>query len=232
MTIEAEKIDVGWVDPEYVSGHFTQSIAAAVRDMEYFGCMGGVIRHSAPQQNDARNAVALAFVEGENPWLWFVDADMMFDKGHVMKLWTAAQEHDAKIVSGLAMIWKEGHIPVPSIFYEDDEGLKLHHNRLRMESHEVAATGLASVLIHRDVFEALEPPRHEGRRWFDVIPDRELGLPSDGLAGVDVQFFVRARQAGFKHVVEPKAETTHLETIGVNLDTWERYWTPKHSGTA
>lgn len=224
--MEAEKIDIAWCDPEFVSGHFAHSLATTIRDMEYHGCAGRVFRHSAPQQNSARNANVTEFLEhSDSPWLWMVDADMVVDKGHVMKLWIAANEHEADMVTGLAFIWKEGRLAVPSIFYENDEGEMGQIPRHIPESGtEVAACGLASVLIHRRVFEGLEAPRHPDYRWFDLVPNQDIGINGTEMTGVDVQFFKRARNAGFKLIVEPGAETWHLEDLAVNRSIWERQW--------
>jgi hypothetical protein len=220
-----ERIAIGWIDPEQVSGWFAQSVAAAARDLEYFGSAGKILRQTAAQPIDARNNLVRTFLEEtDDDWLWMIDADMTFDKGHVMKLWTAAFDHDVKIASGLAFIWRpEG--PVPSTFYQKDDGsMWIPYDYIPEESSPVDATGLASLLVHRDVFEAMQGGRHPRNRWFDFYLNDEVGITGDAMTGIDVAFCLRARELGFPMVLEPNAKTKHLETIFIDQDRWEQVW--------
>ena len=163
--------------------------------------------------------------DSDSPWLWLVDADMVFDKGHPMKLWLAAQDHEADIVTGLAFIWKEGRYTVPSLFYEDGEGgLRLIHDKIPESGTPVAASGLATVLIRREVIEAMQAFRHEDYRWFDFLTNEDLGIQGSEMTGIDVQFFVRARALGYKMIVEPAAKATSVETMAIGYDEWRRQW--------
>ena len=224
-----EKIDVGWIDPGYTNGNFTHSIAGQLRDMEYFGCAGRVIRKSMSIPIKARNKVVEEFLTlSDSPWLWLIDADMVFDKGHVQKLWLACQDHDVKMASGLAFIWTQGEAPAPSYYFlaDDQEGFIDGEtinikNKIPPESCIVAATGLASSLIHRDVFEAMPVERLNDFRWFDY--DRQ-SPGSDGVFGEDIQFFLRAKELGFDLVLEPAAETLHMKEIAVGLDDFKGVW--------
>ena len=220
-----EKIDCAWIDPGYVSGNFAWSIASAMADLEYFGSYGAVYRFATSLPALGRNILVEKFLEGDSEWLWMVDSDMVFDKGHVMKLWETAQDHDVKIVSGLAFIFKDRSQPIPSYFTEGD-GVTFPVGELHLmnvvpdEPQVVVATGLASSLIHRDVFEAMEPARHKDYRWFD-----QIFLPGNtALSGEDTQFFIRAREIGFETVLDPKAETWHMKYVGVGRADFDRFW--------
>lgn len=222
--MQPDKIAVGWIDPEFVSGFFAQSMAAQLRDMEYFGCAGKVLRVTKAQPVDARNKICKLFLEEtDDEWLWMMDADQMYDKGHVMKLWEVASEYDVKIVSGLG--WLQREKTHPSIFYWGDDG-KLYniHNQIPDGPRKVAATGLASMLIHRDVLEAMQPFRSPYRRWFDFLLAEELGIAGEKDVGIDVQFCIRAAQAGYPMMVNPDARTRHLEDDWVDFDTWREDW--------
>ncbi len=221
-----ERISIGWVDPEQVSGHFAHSIATQARDLEYFGSAGRIHRASASQPIVARNRICQDFLDDDDAeWLWMVDADMVFDKGHVMKLWSAASEHDVKMVTGLAFIYMESKMPVPSLFHEQEDGsLRLLFNYVPSETAEVAACGLASVLVAREVLESMEAPRHPDYRWFDFLLNEDVGINNDEMTGIDVQFFVRARQLGYTLMVEPSAETHHIEEMAIGVDEWKRAW--------
>ena len=220
-TLTAQKISVGWIDPGYTEGEFTHSLASVVGAMSYFGCLGEVIRATSSRPNASRNMVVDEFLRTDSDWLWMVDADMIFsEKDHPMRLWSAASEYDADMVSGLAFIFHDRNQPTPSIFTERDGVIGRIMNKVPSEPMEIRACGLASVLIHRRVFEALPPARHESMRWFD-----EIELPqAEGIAGEDVQFFVRATDLGFKLIVEPSACTQHIKKVGIGLDDFNRYW--------
>ena len=221
-----EKIDVGWIDPGWNTGHFTHSIASAVADMVYFECYGKCHRMATSLPALGRNLIVeQGFMPGGSDWLWFVDSDMVFDQGHVMKLWQTANEMEVKIVSGLSFIFKNRSQPIPSYFVKSDgklypKGQLQLMNVIPDEPMVVEATGLASTLIHRDVFEALQPPRDDHYRWFDQIPLK--GNPH--LSGEDVQFFVRAKELGFDTVLDPHAETWHVKDVGVGRPDFDRFW--------
>lgn len=225
-----ERIDIGWIDPEYVAGEFAHHLAIMVRDMEYHGCAGKIFRHSAPQPIAARNALMQEFLDtSDSPWLWLIDADILVDKGHVMKLWLAAQDYEADIVTGLSMIWKERRLVVPSLFYEQDDHLILRHNFIPEAGTEVAAAALSTVLIRRKVIETMQAPRTSDCRWFDFLPEIEIGITGNEMAGIDVQFFVRARALGFKMIVEPNAVGTSLENLVIGYNEWRKQWQPNES---
>jgi hypothetical protein len=219
-----ERIDIGFCDPGMVNGEFAISLAATCRDLEYHGAMGQLHRIESSLLVHARNALIERFLKlSSSPWLWCVDSDMVFDHGHPMKLWETASEYDVKIVSGLAFIFKDGNQPVPSIFYPGEPNpseLRMALNKIPDEPVVVAATGFASVLIHRDVLEAMQPARHPQYRWFDLLDV----TANDGLAGEDVGFFIRAKEFGFDAVIAPHAQTGHIKNITISRQDFERYW--------
>ncbi len=218
-----EKIDIAWCDPGYTSGHFAHSIASAAADMEYFGTMGKIHRLSTSLLARGRNVLVDEFLHGDSDWLWCVDSDMAFDKGHVMKLWNTAQDEDVKIVSGLAFIFKNGDQPVPSYFIRNpDSGvLGLVYYPIPEVPMTVEATGMASVLIHRDVFFDIEPARHGDYRWFDQT------VVEGKMQGEDVHFHQQAKKAGYKTVLDPNAETWHVKDIGIGRESYDRFWEMK-----
>jgi hypothetical protein len=225
MKIIPEKIAVGWVDPEFVSGYFAQNMAAQLRDMEYHECAGNILRFSSAHIIDSRNKICQLFLDHtDNEWLWMMDADQIFDRGHVMKLWETASEHDVKLVSGVG--WLNRERIVPSIFYwTEDGGLANIHNWLPEEPIEVAATGFASMLIHRELLETVQPLRTPHRRWFDFYLPEEVGVKTDKPIGEDIAFCLRAAEAGFPMMVNPDARTEHLEDKFLNYQTWREQWT-------
>jgi hypothetical protein len=222
--MQPERIDIAWCDPGYTDGRFTQSIAAMSADLQYHEAMGQIHRVESSLLVHARNAAVESFLtRSSSPWLWFVDSDMVFDQGHPMKLWEVASEHDVKLVSGLAFVFKNGNQPVPSIFYPGDPNpleLRMALNKIPDGPTVVEATGFASVLIHREVLETMQPARHDQYRWFDLLDI----TGNDGIAGEDVGFFLRAKEFGFKLMVNPDAETGHVKQITISRQDFHRYW--------
>lgn len=223
--MKPEAIDIAWPDTGKVDAEFALSIAGTARDMEYFQCAGKIYRSAAHFPRN-RNHVVEQFLEGDNNWLWMVDSDMMFSQGHPMKLMETAMDTGAKIVSGLAFIFKDGNQPVPSYFlrgqppHNDPDKLYLVENRVPDVPMYVEATGLATTLVHREVFESMAYPRHPQFRWFDWIsvPPMERDAVSE-----DTQFFLRAKAEGYATVLEPAAWTVHLKKIGVGPEDFRRF---------
>jgi len=219
--LNPETISIGWIDPGNVEGEFAHSLASVVGAMSYFGCLGEIHRGSSSRPNASRNMLVQEFLDTDHPWLWMVDSDMVFsEQDHPMRLWSTASEHGADMVSGLTFIFHNFNQPTPSIFIEQDGEIARIMNRVPKEPMEIRACGLASVLIHRRVFEALEAPRHSSMRWFD-----EVELPqAEGISGEDVAFFVRATDLGFKLMIDPEARTQHIKKIGVGYNDFLRFW--------
>jgi hypothetical protein len=219
--MEAEKIDIAFVDTGMVHGPFAQSLAATARDLEYFGAMGEIIRASTSLLNVARNSVVHKFLqESDSPWLFCVDSDIVLDKGHVQRLWLTANEHDVKMVSGLYFALRDTHRPTPQVLMIQD-GQSVMPAQVPLDQPFVAfAAGLGSCLIHREVFEAITDGRTETLRWFDQMP-----IPyNDEIAGEDVYFFYRANEAGYTLLVDPLAKTDHIKSYPLNEGAYITFW--------
>lgn len=184
--------------------------------MEYFKALGNIhVSTGVSLLAMGRNELVKMFLKGDSEWLWSVDTDMVFDKGHWLKLVTMAQETGADMVTGLAFMYKNGAL-IPSAFYTMPDGEEFEigtSNQLPVHGEELAACGMASVLINRRVLEALEAPRHEDYRWFDQIVGK-----SGRMSGEDTQFFMRAREAGFTLRINTEAETWHMKDFGLGRE--------------
>lgn len=233
--MQPEKIDIGFPTAGSPEPEFVANMMKQVADMEYFGCYGGTHMVQSSILQTSRNILVRKFLEeSDSPWLWMVDDDMTFDEGHVMRLWETASEYDMKMVSALAFMFKDGQHPIPSYFGVGDGRFYpkgqyyISFNKIPTQVTEVAATGLASVLVHRDVFEAMEAPRYDPYRWFDLI-----NLPNnEGLCGEDVVFFHRAREKGFKLLLNPEVETRHIKSISIGRNDFDRYWELRNANSA
>ncbi len=220
--MSGEKIDIAWCDPGMTEGWFAWSIANAWGELTQMGAQGMIHRTSGAVLNKNRNKLVELFLEGGSDWLFMVDSDMILDDSHILKLWVTAKQHDVEMVGGLAFIWSAGREPIPNFFIEKDDEIVQVKNHIPEQPFPAVATGLATALVHRDVFLAMTPPRLETFRWFDDIPLDKY--PEQDVAGEDVQFFVRAGELGFRLLIDPNARTGHIKDFPVGYPDWYKVW--------
>lgn len=182
---------------------------------------------------EARNEMAAAFVQGDDEWLLCIDADMGFQPDALYKLLQAAHPTERPIVGGLCFVARQvepdgyqGYRvrPLPTLmdFRECDDGLRRFWSVPLYPVNslvQVAATGMAFILIHRSVFERIA--EKVGPTWFDRAPG------TDGkLLGEDVSFCMRAQTVGVPVFVHTGVRTTHYKSFWLGeTDHW-RWFNP------
>lgn len=182
---------------------------------------------------EARNEMAAAFVQGEDEWLLCIDADMGFQPDALYKLLQAVHPTERPIVGGLCFVARQvepdgyqGYRvrPLPTLmdFRECDDGLRRFWSVPLYPVNslvQVAATGMAFILIHRSVFERIA--EKVGPTWFDRAPG------TDGkLLGEDVSFCMRAQTVGVPVFVHTGVRTTHYKSFWLGeTDHW-RWFNP------
>ena len=139
--------------------------------------------------------------------MW-IDSDVLFRPEHIVGL----VNQNVDIVSGLYLM--EGGKYFAVVKDWDEEFFKkngyfqfLTQKDIKdnEELVEVTYTGMGFVLIKKGVFEALEYP------WFE--PKRqEIGEMCD-FSSEDVGFCLKAREKGFKIIVDPKIIVKHEKKI-------------------
>lgn len=182
---------------------------------------------------DARNDMAAAFLAGEDDWLLIIDADMGFQPDALYKLLQAVHPTDRPIVGGLCFVARQvepdgynGHRvrPLPTLmdWRTCEDGLKRFWSVPLYPVNsvvQVAATGMAFILIHRSVFERIA--EKHGPTWYDRAPG------TDGkLLGEDVSFCMRAQTVGIPIHVHTGVRTTHYKSFWLSeTDHW-RWFNP------
>ena len=151
----------------------------------------------------ARNEMTGWFLKTEFQRQMWIDADILFEPEDVAKLWNL----DADIaVAAYAM--KLQNNPVLSA-WKDGKLVKLEE--CPKEPFEVDYAGTGFFMVNRRVYEALAPSTevYQGPldrvRAFYMTP-----VHNDGFESEDYHFCRRAREAGFKIIMDPSIRLGHI----------------------
>lgn len=177
-------------------------------------------RFGSDQLVQARNDITRFFLDHytESEWVLFIDADMGFPAETAAMLLEAADPTERPIVGGLCFALKREGVedeqtqavdlrmqPTLYTFHDldDDAGFASMHAYPRDTLVQVAGTGMALVLVHRSVLEAMRDKY--GPEWFDRIPNPKQ--PST--FGEDLSFCIRAAGCDFPLYVHTGVKTSH-----------------------
>lgn len=189
-------------------------------------CVGGplAVRCSTGDLRDARNQAAKFLLDSTAKWLLFIDTDMGFHPDTMERLLATADRTCAKIVGGLTFGWRSatpdgmgGFLgePFPVMFewQKDPEGQVCGVREIEQFEPgsvvQVAATGAACLLIHREVLEKIAS--ESGPVWFDHTTYVDGRRVSE-----DLSFCFRAAAVGEPIVVDTSIRTSHAKTIWVD----------------
>lgn len=153
-------------------------------------------------------------------WMLCLDSDMTPPEDAITRLWATAEETGADLVQAAMVGTRPPYVPTGGVLTnrgEPDDPLRpytsdpdLSHTQATADSllHaekpvEVDYAGTGCLLVRRRVFEALEEP------WF---------VARDDGAQSDYNFTLRATDAGFKAVLEPRLWVGHLATYAFGLE--------------
>lgn len=170
-----------------------------------------------------RNALVREFLASERlAWVLFVDSDMVLPADTVPRL----LDHGLPLVGGLYFQRATDHPPeawhVPTrgddpLRRTDVDGLRLRSLNLSdlepgQTLAEVDAVGAGCLLVRREVLEAVGDP------WFVASREKDAGVNED------LNFCLRAREAGFGVHVDVTLQTEHLGVVGIDRQYAETYW--------
>ena len=172
---------------------------------------GELVNTSGANISKARNDIIRRFLE-ERPdveWAWFLDSDMVIKEDTLPRLLCAAAVSGAKVIGGLCcMLGDDG--PIPTVFQLGDPG-QGEVTRVMLDYPDntimqVAATGMACLLIHRSVLE----------HFRDSLPNRQFPwIYEDEIRGnwvsEDIMFSLRCNEAGFPVFVDCTTEVGHVK---------------------
>ena len=144
-------------------------------------------------------------------WLFFMDVDQTFHPDTIPRLLETAARHEARIVSVLCHLGKWPFAPLAGWAKRDERGdWSFVNSRGRDWKKDFAPLGKGVVdvdwvsggglLVHRDVIDAIEWP-----------PFQDVWDPKTGrrLMGHDVSFCLKAKEKGFKILVDTDVNSDH-----------------------
>lgn len=169
-----------------------------------------------------RNALVASMLAQEGlGWILLADSDMELPRQTV----PALLSHDLPIVSGLYFQRAEPHLPEAwhvgrmgsdPLRRTDSEDFEMRSLNLAdvggQRLAEVDAVGAGCLLVRREVFKALDRP------FFAANESRDAGLNED------LNFCLRAREAGFPVHVDLGVQPTHLGVTGIDYQHASAHW--------
>lgn len=189
---------------------------------------------------EGRNKVVVEFLaQNSAHWLLMLDTDMGFRADTADLLFDAADPEERPIVGGLCFSQRETSsdgmggwktLATPTVFDwthdGDKQGFAVRWDYPASTVTACDGTGMACVLIHRSVLEAIhdaETPTPSGEKepagpvWFNRLPNLTTGQ----LISEDLSFCVRARALNIPIFVHTGVRTTHHKPVWVGEDL---YW--------
>jgi len=178
LLVPRQRVWIGNVSNGNHSTHFTRSLAGLVEfdRSRGLGLWGGALyQESGANISKGRNELvtkALAIPELE--WLLLLDSDMVFPPETILQLLASAQVTGSKIVGGLC-VFVGGLGPIPTLYqhrsadaitgvqFDYPDGAQL----------QVAATGAACLMVHREVFEAYQAKMRDDQDWLLRLREAE-----------------------------------------------------------
>jgi len=147
-------------------------------------------------------------------WLMFIDDDMVWDSNAVGRLLAARDEIDADIIGALCYRRSSPHQPTLFMREAPTSGGYNYLEDWTDDIIEVDATGMAFVIIHKRVFEAIAQSKMPAREVRNNI-----GLPNffrwEGSIGEDLRFCQDAKAAGCRVFVDTRIEVGHIAEVEI-----------------
>ena len=184
-----------------VAAGFAQSLASLrkVGDCAVSFMVGSLIY-------DSRNKLAKQAVEMEADYILWLDSDVIFNPDLMERLYAL----DADIATGLYFRRTAPFTPVIFKTLEKEDGHLINegYEDYPEDPFEVAGCGFGAVLMKADVLFNMPDPG----MWFTPAYN----------AGEDIAFCMRAREAGYKIVCDPKAQLGHVGHVTITENFYKQ----------
>lgn len=220
-----EKIALGFLDHGTVRGEFARDLffLAASRP----GQFTGVCNVQDNLISRGRNRIVKHFLEGDEDWLFLLDADQRFTPETFDAIVEVADSRERPVLTGLYFAIESipgllYPLPTPTIYTrspeEDDRYNPITHYPPNA-TIQVDACGAGILLVHRSVFEKVNeiaPPEFENC-WFQDRP-----LPDGDWIGEDIDFCQKVAAAGIKIFCHTGAISPHIKNYLVEEEHFEQ----------
>lgn len=213
-------VHLGYCHPGEVTGGFMLSVLDAYADPDLglvyppHAIMGGV------NVQDHRNQIVADFMETDGEWLLFLDSDMSIGVGGLRRLFASADPDERPVVGGLCFKLdptvmsgdtRALHYATAATMWTWNEingewGYRRAVDYSRDTLVEVKATGAACLLIHRSVFDKLDPAP------FSLLYEPEMRT----VLSEDMSFCRRCNLANIPIYVNTGVRTAHAKTFYVD----------------
>ena len=200
--------------PEYSAGAlFSQCLQSLAPPMGYSTKTQLV---PGKRIDHARNEIVEVALRDGAEHVLFLDSDVLFPPNSFQTLLLRQRNNpNHKLISGV--YWGKSNPTFPLLFHEEGRGSFLDWKL--GDYIKIWATGMGLILIHTDVFRALEPP------WFTIdyglTQDKETGGMSASSMTEDLPFCDRVGKAGFDIYADTGVQAGHYDrntgiTFGMN----------------
>lgn len=160
----------------------------------------------------ARNELGKAAIKNEADFVLWLDSDMVFEPDILMRLYQDYKDGKGDIISGLYFRRVPPYKPVLFDYFDvtAEGAFWTEPPEIPEGIFEVQACGFGCVLMPTDAL-------------FDVFG--KFGDAFSPISGVgeDLSFCWRARQCGYKIVVDPGISLGHVGYAVIDRDFWESY---------
>ena len=162
----------------------------------------------------ARNRLVDEFLTNEAyaeaQWLWFLDADMVWEPDLMHRMVARAVQMDLRVLGGLCVIVTADG-PLTTLFAPDDDTVtQVLLDWPEGTVCEVAATGTGCLMVHRSVLEEMRQKSGSAKNaWFgfDVVRSR---TGKEWALGEDISFCLRLQElTDHKVYVDTTAHVGH-----------------------
>lgn len=160
----------------------------------------------------------------EGDWILFIDDDMTWQPNAIKTLVETREKFDLDILGGLC--FQRGAPYQPTMYYADPTGGYLFREGWDEDAAiEVDATGMAFVIIHARVFDAIL--RQRTGEGFPSFQERQFMPPPpffrwEGELGEDFLFCKEAKEAGCRVFVDTSVKIGHIGEHVITQETFLR----------
>jgi hypothetical protein len=159
----------------------------------------------------ARNLLVKDLLESECTDLLFIDSDINFEPGDILRLLAWTSDPKKGIVAGVPRTRSEDRVYITDLDYDENGELTMNGMGL-VRANRVAT---AFMMVRREVFETLVEQNPEWN-YYDRKTDRTLSavfdfqLTDEGYMGEDFLFCDRARNHGYSVWIDPTIKLGHM----------------------